>query len=60
MKIIKIKRKRAPYVIEKQIKTQKVRLNRLRRAPLKPSDNRIVIMDDESYYPFHCNYNDFY
>jgi DNA-binding transcriptional regulator YhcF (GntR family) len=34
MKIIKIKRKRAPYVTEKQIKTQKVRLNRLQRILL--------------------------
>lgn len=44
------KRKSAPKYSIKQLQTQKKLLRNLRESYLKPSDDRFVILDDETYF----------
>lgn len=46
----KWKRKSRPKVTDKQKKTQKVRLNKMRRKLCRPSSKIEIVMDDESYF----------
>ena len=46
------KRTKAPQVTKAQVKTQKARLHRLARGPMKKSEDFEVIMDDESYFTY--------
>ena len=46
------KRTKAPEVSGNQKKTQKTRLHKLCRGPMKPSAVLEVVMDDESYFTY--------
>ena len=48
------RREKVTGATEAQKMKQKARCRKLRDGVLKPTDEAVIIMDDESYFPFDC------
>ena len=58
--IMKKRRILAPKCDEKQMKRQRVRLNKARKGCLRALNGLMVVMDDEAYYPYKRDYSKHY
>ena len=54
------KRILAPKCDEKPMKRQRLRLKKARKGSLRTLNDLMVVMDDEAYYPYKCNYSKHY